>query len=188
MIGWCSNLRQSPRTNTLKLSPLFWGRRLSTSAIHSNTVLPLYHLFYHRTLSDMSTLLSGNGGPSLTNNPYQYGISHTCADNNTTNNVQGSSNTNFANVSNSYNHTVNVGVSEESLRIQAWLSPLEPHARHQDVRNRRLDGVGEWVLRKNDFESWRKSEDGTGNPTLLCYGDQGVGKTYIRYKSISQIP
>ena len=132
----------------------------------------------------MATAPSRNGGPSQSSDPDRYSILHTRADNNTTNNVHGSSNTNFANVSNSYNHTINVGVSEESLWIQAWLSPLEPHARHQDVRNRRLDGVGEWVLQKHDFESWRKSEDGTGNPTLLCYGDQGVGKTYIRYGRI----
>ena len=93
--------------------------------------------------------------------------------------------TNVGNVSNSYN-TINVGIDEESLRIQAWLSPLEPHTRHQDVRNRRLDGVGEWVLRRSEFESWRKGRDGSVNPTLLCYGVQGVGKTYIRYKSILQ--
>ena len=128
----------------------------------------------------MNTLPSGSGGPGRTRDPYSYGISHTRTDNNTTNNVQGSSNTNFANVSNSYNHTINVGVSEESARIQAWLSPLEPHARHQDVRNRRLDGVGEWVLKKNEFESWRNSQDSSVNCTLLCYGDQGAGKTYIR--------
>ena len=91
--------------------------------------------------------------------------------------------TNVGNVSNSYN-TVNVGIDEESLQIQAWLSPLEPHKRHQDVRNRRLDGVGEWVLRRSEFESWRKGRDGSVNRTLLCYGVQGVGKTYIRYKSI----
>jgi len=52
------------------------------------------------------------------------------------------------------------------------------------VRNRRLDGVGDWVLEKNEFESWCKNQNGSGSPTLLCYGDQGVGKTYIRYGGI----
>ena len=154
----------------------------STSTIHSHTtgrVLP-YHPTYHRTVSNMSTLPSGSGGSSLTRDPSQYGISHTRTDNNTTNNVHGSSNTNFANVSNSYNNIINVGASEESLKIQAWLSPLEPHARHQDVRSRRLDGAGDWVLQKNEFESWYKSQDSSVNPTLLCYGGQGAGKTYIR--------
>ena len=60
-----------------------------------------------------------------------------------TNCIHGDSNANVGNVSNSYNNTINVGIDEESLRIKAWLSPLEPHKRHHDVRNRRLDGVGE---------------------------------------------
>ena len=132
----------------------------------------------------MAAAPSRNGGPSQSSDPDRYGISHTRTNNSTTNNVQGSSNTNFANVSNSYNNTINVGANEESLRIQAWLSPLEPYARHQEVRNRRLDGVGEWVLQKNEFESWRKGQDSTVNSTILCYGDQGVGKTYMRYSLI----
>jgi len=131
----------------------------------------------------MNTLPSGNGVSSLTGDPCSYGISHTRADNNTTNNVHGNSNTNFAGVSNSYNN-INVGLSEESSRIQAWLSPLEPHVRNQDVRNRRLEGVGDWVLQMNEFESWRESQDASMDHTLLCYGDQGVGKTYIRYGDI----
>ena len=163
------------------------GRSPSPSAIHSHPSVLLFHPTYHPPLFNMNRLPTGSGGPSCTRDPYSYGISHTRADN-TTNNVHGSSNTNFANISNSYNHTINVGVSEESLRIQEWLSPMEPRARHQDVRNRRLDGVGEWVLQKNEFESWRKGPDSTSNRTLLCYGNQGAGKTYIRYESIFQRP
>ena len=80
--------------------------------------------------------------------------------------------------------TINVGANEESLRIQAWLSPLEPHRRHQDVSNRRLDGVGDWVLQRSEFKSWYKGKDGSGISTLLCYGGQGVGKTHIRYRRV----
>jgi len=134
----------------------------------------------------MNTIPSGNGGPSLTRDPFPYGISNTRADNNTSNSIHGDSNKNVGNVLNSYNNIINVGTSEESLRIQGWLSPHEPHARHEDVRNRRLDGVGDWVLKKNEFESWRNNQNGSGSPTLLCYGDQGVGKTYIRYRGIFQ--
>jgi len=65
-----------------------------------------------------------------------------------TNRIYGDSNTNVGNVSNSYNNTINVGMDKESLLIHEWLSPLEPHKRHQDVRNHRVDGVGEWVLRR----------------------------------------
>ena len=74
------------------------------------------------------------------------------------------------------------GPSEDNLLIQAWLSALEPYRRHQDVRNLRLDGIGDWVLKTNEFESWREGRDGSEKSVLLCYGSQGVGKTYIRYK------
>ena len=147
------------------------------------SVLP-HHRTYSRTLSNMDTLPSGNGGPSLTHGPSQYGISNTGTNNNTNNSIHGDSNQNIGNVLNSYNNTITVGISEEASRIQTWLSPLEPHTRHQDVRNRRLDGVGDWVLEKNEFESWRESQDSSANRTLLCYGDQGAGKTYIRYQGI----
>ena len=144
------------------------------------------------------SILPSSGGPSQSSDPDHDGISNIRIDNNASICIQGDSNQNIGNVLNSYNNSntinnttnntinniTNVRVSEESSEIQAWLSPLKPHARHQDVSNRRLDGVGEWVLQKNEFESWRKSRDSTVNPTLLCYGDQGVGKTYIRYPSI----
>jgi len=124
----------------------------------------------------MSTSTTGNGKSSS----LKYGISNTHTDRRTTNTIYGDSNANVGNVLNSYNNTVNVGIDEESLRIHEWLSPLEPNKRHQDVRNRRLEGVGEWVLQRSEFESWRTGRDGSANPTLLCYGAQGVGKTYIR--------
>jgi len=127
----------------------------------------------------MNTLPAGYGGWNLRSDAGQYGNSDTRADHSLTNNIQGNSNTNVGNVSHSYN-AIKVGVDEESL-VHAWLSPLEPDRRHRDVSNRRLDGVGDWVLQRNEFESWRANQDGSGNPTLLCYGGQGAGKTYIRY-------
>ena len=121
---------------------------------------------------------------TLSNDPHQYGISNTRNGHNMVSSIHGDSNTNVGSVSNSYNTTINVGVDEESGRIQAWLSPLEPDIRHRDVSNCRLDGVGDWVLQRNEFELWRGSQDGSGDPTLLCYGGQGVGKTFIRYYGI----
>ena len=126
----------------------------------------------------MNTPPTENEGSSLPG-PSEHTLLSIRTDNRMTNISYGHSNSNVGNVSNSYN-TINVGIEEESLRIQEWLSPLEPYKRHQDVRNRRFDGVGEGVLRKSEFESWCKSQDGSANRTLLCYGGQGVGKTYIR--------
>ena len=61
-----------------------------------------------------------------------------------------------------------------------WLSPLEPEQRHQGIRAGRLDGVGNWVLETKEFREWRDAEDDCVSPVLFCYGNPGVGKTYIR--------
>ena len=95
----------------------------------------------------------GNRESSLSDNPSQRSILNTGTEHNLTNNIQGDSNKNVGNVSNSYN-TINVGMDEESSRIQAWLSPLEPEIRHRAVSRGRMDGVGEWVLQRNEFEVW----------------------------------
>ena len=159
----------------------------STSEIDSHAVITIpYHLTHHRTLSDMNVLLSMDRGSRLAGAVCQCSISNTRADRNVSDGAHGHANQNAGNVLHCYNSTINVGMSEEALRIQEWLSPLESHTKHHYVRNRRLDGVGDWVLQKDEFELWRKSQDGSGSPTLLCYGDLGVGKTYIRYKGIFQ--
>ena len=102
--------------------------------------------------------------------------------------IHGPSSQNTDDISNSNSGTINEGANEDPWRIQAWLSPLEPYGRHQDVSNRRLDGVGDWVLQKNQFKTWCKSQNGSVNPTLLCCGGKGVGKTHIRYRIIFQKP
>ena len=131
----------------------------------------------------MDTLPAKRRKLTHSSDPHYCGISNTHSDHNLTNNIHSDSNTNVGNVSNSYN-TINVGVDQESLRIKSWLSPLEPEIRHRDVSNCRLDDIGDWVLERNEFESWCGSQDGLGDPTLLCYGGQGVGKTFIRYNKI----
>ena len=65
----------------------------------------------------------------------------------------------------------------------AWLSPLDPGVRHQDIRDRRVENVGEWILRTEEFRSWYASSsagDESDKAVLFCYGDPGVGKTFIR--------
>jgi len=66
---------------------------------------------------------------------------------------------------------------DERAEILAWLSPLEPRIRHQDLRTRRADNVGEWLLHTDEFQSWC---NGARHGTLICYGDPAVGKTYFR--------
>ena len=110
-----------------------------------------------------------------------YALWDTNWGNTLTNKVGCNLNTNAGTVSRSWNNTY-CGPSEENLLIQAWLSPLDPYKRHHDVRNLRLDGIGDWVLKRREFESWYVGRDGSEKPILLFYGTQGIGKTYIRYK------
>ena len=106
-------------------------------------------------------------------------ISHTT---NSHNNTQFSHNADSFNITGSFNKTVNIGVTDERSEILTWLSPLEPRIRHQDIRTRRADNVGEWLLQTGEFQRWRdgNQHEGYGSGVLFCCGDPGVGKTYSR--------
>ena len=90
----------------------------------------------------------------------------------------------FSNNINSLNTTVtnNFTAADDRSDILAWLSPLDPKLRHQDVQDRRAENVGEWLLQTQEFKTWYAGDEGgvPDNAVLLCYGDPGVGKTYIR--------
>ena len=92
-------------------------------------------------------------------------------------------NTNSFNTTNSYNNVHNVTnhyVVDQKSKILDWLSPLEPHIRHQDIRNSRVADVGDWLFETDEFRSWRDcSGEGSNNATLFCHGSPGAGKTHI---------
>ena len=97
-------------------------------------------------------------------------------------------NTNVGNATDSYKNVWNnceISVSDEKRQILEWLSPLAPRERHRAVSEGRMDGVGDWLLRTNEFEKWHTGEDQAANPILFCCGDPGVGKTYLRYVKIA---
>ena len=86
----------------------------------------------------------------------------------------------FSNNENSFNQVTNFiinNASDEGSKIHAWLSPLDP-VRHQDIRSKRMDGVGAWLLETGKFRTWY-SGDESNRATLFCDGDPGVGKSYI---------
>ena len=99
-----------------------------------------------------------------------------------TTNPHNTHNINSFNVTNSYNNIVNIGVTDENAEILAWLSPLEPRIRHQDLRTHCADNVGEWLLQTDEFQRWCSSaqQEGADHATLFCCGDPAVGKTYFR--------
>ena len=89
----------------------------------------------------------------------------------------------FSNNINSFNPvTNNFTIADERPQILAWLSRLEPNIRHHDVRDLRVEGIGEWLLQTEKFRSWCTATEGSGSDhrVLFCHGGPGVGKTYIR--------
>jgi len=93
-------------------------------------------------------------------------------------------NINSFNVSNNFIITA----ADDESKTLAWLSPLEPQVRHQDICEQRVDGVGDWLLETKDFRNWYNGNKhgGCDHTVLFCYGDPGVGKSYIRYKTIKE--
>ena len=93
-----------------------------------------------------------------------------------------SGNVNSFNALTNYNNIVNInaGSDAEGHQIIQWLSPLEPQQRHEGVQTDRLDSVGKWVLETDEFKKWCCVEDSCVEPVLFCYGNPGVGKTYLR--------
>jgi len=90
--------------------------------------------------------------------------------------------TNCFNTTNSNNVWNNYTVADDRSQLLTWLSPLEPSLRHRDIRERRVNDVGEWLIQNEEFIRWcRLDGEGGGNKSVLvCYGDPGVGKTFIR--------
>ena len=90
--------------------------------------------------------------------------------------------TNCFNTTNSINVSNYYTVPNDRPQLLTWLSLLEPSLRHCDIRERRINGIGEWLTQTEEFKRWCGfGMEGEGDKTvLLCYGGPGVGKTFIR--------
>jgi len=92
-------------------------------------------------------------------------------------------NTNCFNTNTNCGNVSNITVTDDRSEILTWLSPLEPRLRHYDIQTRRVDNVGDWLLRTEQFRSWYGGDGGQGESQkaiMFCSGNPGVGKTYIR--------
>ena len=91
---------------------------------------------------------------------------------------------NFSNNTNSFNVWNNYTVADDRSQLLAWLSPLEPKLRHRDIQEHRVDDVGEWLMKTEEFRTLldcRGEGEGEGdNAVLFCYGAPGAGKPFIR--------
>jgi len=62
-------------------------------------------------------------------------------------------NTTKFNNNNSLNVQNNDSVADDQSQLLAWLLPLEPKLQHQDIRERRVGNVGEWLMQTEEFRS-----------------------------------
>ncbi|KAI5816218.1 hypothetical protein BZA77DRAFT_264583, partial [Pyronema omphalodes] len=74
-------------------------------------------------------------------------------------------------------NTNRIAKDQEMESLLQWISPLEPQTRHQDVRSKRLESIGNWLLESEIFQNWRDDSDGVN--IFGCYGIPGAGKTFI---------
>jgi len=83
---------------------------------------------------------------------------------------------------NTYNVQNNYVTADDRSPLLTWLSPLEPRPRHWDIRERRVNNVGEWLLQTEEFRIWHhwSGESEGDKAVLFCYGGPGVGKTFLR--------
>ena len=90
-------------------------------------------------------------------------------------------NNNFLTINNVCNVN-SLGGADEKAEILAWLSPLEPRIRHDDIRAHRIEHVGDWLLQTEEYRKWFEGIRGgeSRDSALFCYGGPGVGKTYLR--------
>ena len=95
---------------------------------------------------------------------------------------------NCLNATNSFNTTTacdawnNNTVADDLSTLLTWLSPLDPGLRHSNIQERRVNDVGGWLMGTEEFRRWSGLDgDGEGDGAVLfCYGNPGVGKTFIR--------
>ena len=57
---------------------------------------------------------------------------------------------------------------------------LDSPKRHQDMRAKRYDGSGRWLLQHHRFLRWADKRDPDASNTMCCYGMPGAGKTILR--------
>ncbi|KAF7551889.1 hypothetical protein G7Z17_g4705 [Cylindrodendrum hubeiense] len=69
-----------------------------------------------------------------------------------------------------------------------WLSPIDPSAKHEEVKATRMPGTCEQILSDADFQRWVKSPPSKDYSGVSCWvGDPGQGKTCTMSRIIDHL-
>lgn len=77
--------------------------------------------------------------------------------------------------------------AEERDQILEWLSVVKHEEKHYDVRVRRMNDTGDWLLQNGEFRRWRDEPKPRAN-VLWCYGIQGSGKVIVSNQILLLVP
>ncbi|KAJ3717383.1 hypothetical protein C8R42DRAFT_724288 [Lentinula raphanica] len=67
--------------------------------------------------------------------------------------------------------------SDEEEKLRTWIAAPDSSINFSAALDKRLEGIGEWILEDSTFLKWRKEEKG-GN-ILWIQGKAGSGKTIL---------
>ena len=156
MVGWCQEDRKAGQAISYTI------QKFMTTPLSLSFNLETFYRFRNPASTTHSP--RSNMDPSTHQRPNTTGTGHI----------------NSFNQTNSNNITTNITYVNKRTKLLNWLSPLQPRVRHNDVRARRQDGIGEWFLRTDEFLGWRDGKSEFCKATLFCSGNPGVGKTFLR--------
>ncbi|CAG7966071.1 unnamed protein product [Penicillium nalgiovense] len=72
---------------------------------------------------------------------------------------------------------------EQRIKMLEWISSIPFGKNHNNVKEKRTPGTGEWLLQTEDFATWEQSD----SSIFWLQGSPGTGKTYLTAAVIDRI-
>jgi ankyrin repeat protein/Cdc6-like AAA superfamily ATPase len=72
---------------------------------------------------------------------------------------------------------------EQRVKMLEWISSIPFGKNHNNVKEKRTPGTGEWLLQTEDFTTWEQSD----SSIFWLQGSLGTGKTYLTSAVIDRI-
>lgn len=94
-----------------------------------------------------------------------------------------------------YTHTIakdtrqivqNLDAASKREEILDWISLAKPEQKHYEMRLRRLEGTGQWLLHYPSFKRWYDESSNAAN-NLWCHGIPGSGKSILAYTPLIHV-